>query len=120
MGASLSVSKRKIKVFHRLIGVVAFLFGLTGQVQAQDEGSRGADLSGVYYTQHPPETLKPIDGHPVPLTDAGRAALAANAPKSQQQKFHRLAPPWMLAYRPVLLVFSNSPSAGNRPRKARQ
>jgi hypothetical protein len=67
-------------MIHRLI-VVAAAVGLAGQGHAQDGSSPGADLNGVYYTQHPPETLKLIDGRAVPLTDAGRAALAANASK---------------------------------------
>lgn len=76
---------RKMRTIDRLV-VLAAALGLAGQVHAQDKSSSGTDLNGVYYTQHPPETLKPIDGHPVPLTDAGRAALAANAPKVAASK----------------------------------
>jgi hypothetical protein len=72
-------------MIDRLI-VVAATLCLAGQVHAQNESSPQADLNGVYYTQHPPETLKPTDGRPVPLTDAGRAALAANAPKVAASK----------------------------------
>jgi hypothetical protein len=66
------------------IGLIAALAisaaGLAASgAQAQDKA--GADLTGFYFDHHPQKSLKTVDGQPIPLTTAGKAALAANAPK---------------------------------------
>jgi hypothetical protein len=68
-----------LKMMSLLLSVAAAA-GLCGVAYAQSKAAPGDDLTGVYYTLHPDETLKTIDGKPIPLTAAGRAALAANAP----------------------------------------
>jgi hypothetical protein len=44
-----------------------------------DAKETAPDLNGIYFTAHPPKKLEPIDGA-IQLTEAGRKALAANAP----------------------------------------
>jgi hypothetical protein len=77
MGAILSTLRTSI--IHPLLGAAA-AFGVFGAAQAQGAGAAGADLSGVYFTEYPAEALETVDGRPIPLTRAGRAALAANGP----------------------------------------
>lgn len=67
-----------MKSAERLI-LAATVLALAGVAHAQGKGASPPDLSGVYYTAHPDKTLKTVDGRPIPLTAAGRAALAANA-----------------------------------------
>jgi hypothetical protein len=71
---------RKIGLAAAFLAAAAGLGVLTG-VQAQDKSASGADLSGFYFARHPVRSLKTVDGRPIPLTEAGKAALAANAPK---------------------------------------
>jgi hypothetical protein len=70
---------RKICFIASVLGAAAAGLGVVAGAQAQDKP--GADLTGFYFAQHPVTSLKPVDGRPVPLTEAGRAAYAANAPK---------------------------------------
>ncbi len=59
---------------------------LAGAAQSQGRAGSSPDLTGVYFNAHPAKALKTVDGRPVPLTDAGRKAMAANAPKVAASK----------------------------------
>jgi hypothetical protein len=67
--------------YRRTLVMTAGLLAAAGVAHAESKPSAAPDLSGVYYSAHPATALRSIDGRPIPLTDAGRAALAANAPK---------------------------------------
>jgi hypothetical protein len=59
---------------------------LAGAAWSEGKPVTPPDLNGVYYTATPPKALKTVDGKPIPLTAAGRAALAANAAKVAASK----------------------------------
>jgi hypothetical protein len=70
----------------RRLTLLASLLSLAGAAHAETKSASPPDLSGVYYTAHPPKTLKTVDGKPIPLTEVGRTALAANAAKVAASK----------------------------------
>jgi hypothetical protein len=64
--------------FHSRAGLAAAAV-IAVFASAANAKEAAPDLNGIYYTARPPMKLEPIDG-PIPLTDAGRMALAADAP----------------------------------------
>lgn len=66
--------------------MTAGALALAGMAHAQVHKGQGGDLTGVYFTPRPATSLKTTDGLPIPLTEAGRAALAANAAKVAASK----------------------------------
>jgi hypothetical protein len=67
-----------VRKFHGWAGLAA---AAAIVVFASTANARDAapDLNGIYFTAHLSTKPEPIDG-PIPLTEAGRKALAANAP----------------------------------------
>jgi hypothetical protein len=68
-----------MRIGDRLLFAVAAL-GLFGAVHGAAQAAPAASLSGVYFNAKPAKTLEIVGGGPAPLTAAGKAALAANAP----------------------------------------
>jgi hypothetical protein len=76
---------RKMKIGQRLL-VAAASLGVFALVHGQGWAAPAPDLSGVYFNAHPPKTLQIVGGGAPPLTAAGKAALAANAPAVAKTK----------------------------------
>ncbi|HTK35343.1 MAG TPA: hypothetical protein VL358_08680 [Caulobacteraceae bacterium] len=74
-----------MKTGHRLLVAAAILGGL-GLAHGQARAASVPDLAGVYFNPHPPKTLQIVGGGAPPLTAAGKAALAANAPEVAKSK----------------------------------
>ncbi|MDB5461078.1 MAG: hypothetical protein JWO72_2819 [Caulobacteraceae bacterium] len=74
---------------HRLLtaaAAAAAALGVSGAAHAQGKAPPATDLSGVYFNEHPAKALTTVDGSPILLTAAGKAALAANAAKAASSK----------------------------------
>jgi hypothetical protein len=75
----------KMKIGHRRLVAAAALvvFGLAHE---QSWAAQPPNLSGVYFNTHPAKELEIVGGGAPPLTAAGKAALAANAPEVGESK----------------------------------
>jgi hypothetical protein len=76
----------KTKSTACLFAAASMAAAMAATAPAWGKDAATPDLNGVYYTVHPDKTLKTVDGRAIPLTAAGREALAANAPKVAASK----------------------------------
>jgi len=70
-----------------LLGAVALLSSMTGEsaVMSAHAPPPGIDLHGVWWEQHPPETLVPEGGGSIPYTAEGRKLYAASVKKLSEE-----------------------------------